>query len=62
MKTRFHEVIVKVRFDKPITRGEATASFRDNIHGEFYPTCFDESGAETMTITSVRTNPRRKSP
>lgn len=54
MKSRFHEVVVKVRFDKPTTRAHAVAEFRDNVHGEFYPYARYDSDPETMMITSVR--------
>ncbi len=58
MKSRIHEVIVKVRFDKPTTRGVAVHMFRDNVHGEFYPWSFDETHPGTMTIKSVRSKPK----
>ena len=52
MKERVHKITVTVRFDKPITRSQAIAEFRDIIHGEFYPGGY--SDAETMKIGSVK--------
>lgn len=60
MKSYRHEIIVKVRFDKPTTQGQATAAFRDCVHGTFFPSAFHLGDLEIMTITSVRNNPRRK--
>ncbi len=59
MKTRIHEITVKVRFDKPTTRTHAVAAFRDNVHGEFYPCAFEDTDPETMNIKSVRSAARR---
>ena len=53
-KSRVHEVIVKVRFDKPTTRAHAVASFRDNVHGDFYPVAYHDNDPEVMKIKSVR--------
>lgn len=52
MKSRFHEVIVRVRFDVPITRRAAVQEFKNNIHGDFYPGDFSE--AEHCVIKTVR--------
>lgn len=51
-KQKTHEIKVKVRFDKPITRAQAVSEFRNIIHGEFYPG--DYSDAEVMKIKSVK--------
>lgn len=61
MKARIHEVIVKVRFDKPTSRAHAVATFKNNVHGTFYPCAFEDNDPETMRIKSVRSSPRRKS-
>ena len=58
MKSRIHEVIVKIQFDKPCTRSHAVAEFRDNVHGDFYPTCYDAQQPEMMKIKSVRSAAR----
>ncbi len=57
MKSKVHEVIVKVRFDKPTTRAHAVAEFRDMIYGEFYPTAHFPTDPEIMTIKTVRGKP-----
>jgi len=54
MKSRVHEVIVKIRFDKPTTRAHAVAEFRDNVHGDFYPTQLRDSDPGIFTIKTVR--------
>ncbi len=58
MKKRVHELIVKVRFDKPTTRAHAVASFRDNVHGDFYPVAYFDGDPEIMKIKSVRSKPK----
>lgn len=35
--TRNHELIIKVRFDKPCSKSHALASVRDCIHSDHYP-------------------------
>jgi len=54
MKSRIHEVVVKVRFDKRCTRRAAVEAFRDNVHGTFYPVAYQPTDPETMVITSVK--------
>lgn len=61
MKTRSHEIIVTVNFDKPTTRAHAVASFRDNVHGTFYPTSFFDDEPEIMLIRGVRSKPKGQS-
>jgi len=51
-----HYLIVGVRFDKPITRGQAIKEFRDCVHGDFYPGGYSE--AEEMKIKSVASQPK----
>ncbi len=51
--TKVHDILVRVRFDKSISRTAAVAAFRDNVHGEFYPTAYNDSDAETMNIKKV---------
>jgi hypothetical protein len=55
--TKVHELIVKVRFDKPCSRAFAVSEFRDIIHGEFYPTQYNDDNPETMKIAGVKSNP-----
>ncbi len=52
-KSKVHEVVVKIRFDKPISIAGAVAAFKDNIHGEFYLTAWCDNDPETMVIKSV---------
>jgi hypothetical protein len=59
MKSHIHTLIVRVRFDKPTTRTHAVAAFRDNVHGVFYPTAFEDDDPETMTIKSARSAGRK---
>jgi len=59
-KEKEHTVLVRVRFDKAITRGEAVKEFRDVVHGEFYPGAFSEAGE--MKIKSVRSSKIYKAP
>jgi hypothetical protein len=40
MKQRTHRVTLTVTFDKPCTRKVALEELRDNIHGEFFTTCY----------------------
>lgn len=54
-RSKTHELIVKVRFDKPVTRVEAAKEFRDTVNGEFYPGDF--SPASKMTISGVKSPP-----
>lgn len=51
MKSRTHTLKVTVRFDKAITRIEARLEFKDTIHGEHFPSRFQN--AETMKIGKV---------
>lgn len=51
-KEKTHEIKVKVRFDKPVTKTQARRMFADTVHGEFYP--YEGDGAETMRIVSPK--------
>lgn len=51
-KEKTHEITVKVRFDKPVTKTQARRMFADTVHGEFYP--YEGDGAETMVIVSPK--------
>lgn len=58
MKSRVHEVLVKIRFDAPISRGRAVAEIRDNIHGTFYPTQWEDNDPGEFKISSIRSAKR----
>lgn len=46
-----HELLVKVRFNKALTRSQAVSEFRDTIHGQHF--VGTQSHADTMTISRV---------
>jgi hypothetical protein len=54
-KTRTHRVLVTLTFDKPCTKTEAAAMFRDNVHGTFYPSPLARGdGPDTLKIRGVK--------
>lgn len=55
-KSKTHEVTVKLRFDKPVTRGVAVRAFNDSFWGEFYATFYDveRDGWETGKLFKAR--------
>lgn len=55
-----HRVVVSLTFDKPCTKAEATAAFRDCVHGEFYPYIPRDDGPGEFRIRGVRTAPAKE--
>lgn len=53
-KQRTHVVTMRVTFDKPTGVKAAADAVRDCIHGEFYPTQFDDSQPGSFKVKSVR--------
>ena len=53
MKQKLHTLYITVLMDKPCTKGTAASAVRDCIHGEFYPTAFEDDEPETFKVRRV---------
>lgn len=51
MKKKSHSLVIKVRFDRPVTERDALVELRDAIHGDFYPDEY-RCGAGKMSVRS----------
>jgi len=52
--SRTHEVVLKVTFDRPCSAAHALAQVKDNIHGEFYPTQFEDKDPGLFTVKGAK--------
>ncbi|MBU1249473.1 MAG: hypothetical protein KKB70_12285 [Proteobacteria bacterium] len=51
-KSRRHEVVLVVTFDKPCTKRQAVAMVKDCVHDDFYP--IPVMGAEKMRVVTAK--------
>ena len=51
-RKRTQKVVLNMTFDKPVTKEEALAAAKDNIHGTFYPIPEKTGGAGSFTVRS----------
>lgn len=59
MKQKTHEFIIKVRFNKPISKSHALHEVKDNVHGDFYPAVNWADGAPTYAkISCIKNKPK----
>jgi hypothetical protein len=54
MKSKTHRVVLELSFDRPCSVTHAVAQAKDCIHGQFYPTAFENSDPEVFTIKAVK--------
>lgn len=50
-------LLVRVTFDKPVSRSEAKAAFADSIHGTHYVHTWNDEDASEFTIRGVKPAP-----
>jgi hypothetical protein len=66
MRSKTHEFVLKVRFDKPCTREYAVREVKNNVHGEFYTDTYvadnwpTRKSPEAFVIKKISSLPRRK--
>lgn len=58
--SKSHKVVVSLTFDQPCTKAEATAAFRDCVHGEFYPYLPRDGAPGEFRIRAVKTAPAKE--
>lgn len=59
MKTQTHTLLITVRFDKKCTARVARRNVKDCIHGDFYPTAYEDDEPDKFKVTSIRPGPRK---
>lgn len=56
-----HQVVVRVKFDKPCSSAFAIAAVKDCVHGEFFPSASGEIPCPDMfTVKGVTRLPKRR--
>ena len=53
-KQHTHEIIIRLRFNKPCTRKVALREARENIHGDFYPYPREDDEPDRMKVKGFR--------
>jgi len=51
---RTHEVLLKVTFNKACSERAAVAAVKDNVHGVFYPTAFEDGDPDQFTVRGAK--------
>lgn len=54
MKSKTHQLIITVLFDKKCTKQLALREVRDSIYGEFYTTPSSDDSPDTFRVKSIR--------